>query len=565
MSNIIVLDEYRNRTDDTVDLRDLRSELDDIKKSKKPDYENLKTYFPFPSFNEGQEYVLDKIQKYLLDPNIKYIIVEAATGSGKSGYALTAAGAANSAYVATANKFLQDQYVRDFSDIMVDIKGRANYDCNCYTVPDELKDAIGEHYNCDNSPCRKTKESRKKCASERECEYHRQLFKAAVSRITCFNFASALVFLNYMSDMFKKRNLLICDECHNIPNWITNFVSIEITAKTLKELDIRPKIPDYNSVEEYADFITNVQNEVNYLLGADDGLVDAKIVSKLEKFQKKLDLFDTITHEKENLENFVVEKVYDLESTKKLIKIVFKPVVVSDIAHEYLFKYADKILLLSATILDFKTYTDMMGIDPKQTAIIKVPSLFPAQNRPIYTHMAVGYINKNNLDIMLPEIVIAIRTILSHYPNYKGIIHGGTYKISDYIYHNLGDNRILYPRKAGEQKDYYQQHMSTSDPTILLSPSMTEGVDLKFDASRVQILVKTPYAYLGDPVLKARMKIYENYYNMLTALTLTQAYGRSIRDMEDFCFTFFLDKCSLSFIATNEDIMQESFLKAVQK
>ena len=145
-------------------------------------YEKLDSYFPFATKREGQAEVLSLLQKYLDDPNIKYVIVEAATGSGKSALALAAAGASQSAYIATANKFLQDQYIRDFSDIMVDLKGRANYRCNCYQVPDHLKAIVGPFYNCSNSPCRNTKEGRAVCNKERKCEYHRQLLKAAEAK-----------------------------------------------------------------------------------------------------------------------------------------------------------------------------------------------------------------------------------------------------------------------------------------------------------------------------------------------------------------------------------------------
>ena len=527
-----------------------------------PDYENIEKYFPFPSMRDGQLEVIQLVQKYLLDPDIKFILVEAGTGFGKSALALTAAGASQSAYVATANKFLQDQYVRDFSDIMVDLKGRSNYQCDCYTVPDALKPTIGEYYNCANSPCRTSKDGRSKCARDGGCEYHRQLFAAAKANITCFNFASALAFLNYLSNIFKNRNLIICDECHNIPNWITNFVGIEISLRTLKDFGFKQKIPDYDSVDDYASFITSIQKKITELLEDEDGL-DHKLIHKLENFQSRLKVFDAVTNNKQDMENFVLEKIYDGEVKFNINKIVFKPVVVSKIAHQYLLKHAKKVLLLSATILDFKTYVDMMGIDPKQTAIIKVPSTFPVENRPIFTHMSVGYINKNNLDYVLPDMVKVIRAIIDYYPNVKGIIHGVTYKICDYIYDNLDSNRILYPRKADQQKNYFVEHMETERPTILLSPSMTEGVDLKYDASRVQIMVKVPYAYLGDPVLKARIKIYQNYYNMLTALNLTQAYGRSVRSDDDKCFTFMLDRCLLSFIYANSDILQSTFIQAV--
>jgi Rad3-related DNA helicase len=92
---------------------------------------------------------------------------------------------------------------------------------------------------------------------------------------------------------------------------------------------------------------------------------------------------------------------------------------------------------------------------------------------------------------------------------------------------------------------------------------MTEGVDLFDDNSRLQIIVKMPYAYLGDPVIKRRMEIYEGYYNMLTALTLTQAYGRSVRSQEDHCHTYILDMCFSSFVRANGHILQSSFIEAI--
>ena len=530
------------------------------------DYENLKDYFPFESMRLGQPETLEAIQKYLEDPNIRYILIEAATGSGKSPQALAAAGASNSAYVATANKFLQDQYIRDFSEIMVDLKGRANYRCLCHDVPPELKHKYGSFYNCGNAPCRETKESRAECAKNKACEYHKQLFKAAKANIVCFNFASALAFLNHMPQYFKERNLLVCDECHNIPSWVTNFVGVEITLRTLSDLELKEEIPDFPEVEDYGLFICSVQREISCLLDSEEQ-IDSKLIHKLENFQNKLDLFDTITDSKKNMRNFVMEKIYEKTHggySQKLIKILFKPVVISDIVEKYLFRFADKVLLLSATILDFPTYMDIMGLDPEQTAIIRVPSTFPPENRPIFTHMSVGYLSKDNLNASLPDIVKAIKTIIDYYPDYKGIIHGVTYKICDYIHDNLDTDRLLYPRKAEEQKDIFKVHLESKKATILLSPSMTEGVDLKYDSSRFQIQVKTPYAYLGDPVLKARIAIYHNYYNMLTALALTQAYGRSIRAEDDFCYTFFLDSSSLNFIQNNLNIVQNSLIQALQ-
>jgi ATP-dependent DNA helicase DinG len=58
----------------------------------------------------------------------RFVVIEAPTGSGKSGVAVTLAREASSAYLLTAQKLLQDQYGRDFPELAL-MKGRANYRC----------------------------------------------------------------------------------------------------------------------------------------------------------------------------------------------------------------------------------------------------------------------------------------------------------------------------------------------------------------------------------------------------------------------------------------------------
>jgi Rad3-related DNA helicase len=528
------------------------------------DYENLSDYFPFATMRPGQSDILDALKSYLLNPKIKYILVEAGTGSGKSPIAITAASAAGSAYVATANKFLQDQYMRDFSDVLVDLKGRGNYRCYQHKVPDSLVNKIGEFYNCINSPCQHTDDGRKGCAKNKGCEYHKQLDKASDAPITSFNFASALAFLNYLPDNFSKRKLLVCDECHNIPNWITNFISVEFSLDTLVELGLKDRLPDYACIDDYSGYLYDVQKATNKLLNLDKTL-EPNVVIRLETLSRRFRLFDKITNGKKDMGNFIVEKTYDLKDKSKILTLSFKPVVISSLVDTYLFSHAEKTLLLSATILDFPTYMDLMGIPRDQAAIIRVPTTFPAKNRPIYTNQLIGYLNQKNLDANLPVLVDRIKHILAAYPSVKGIIHGTTYKICNYIFENLDSDRLLFPKTAQEQKKIIDKHISSTEPTILLSPSMTEGVDLAGDISELQILAKMPYAYLGDPVLKRRMEIYPNYYNMLTALTLAQSYGRSIRSETDRCDTYPLDSCFLSFIRSNSSIFPPSFLEAIQR
>jgi Rad3-related DNA helicase len=62
---------------------------------------------------------------------------------------------------------------------------------------------------------------------------------------------------------------------------------------------------------------------------------------------------------------------------------------------------------------------------------------------------------------------------------------------------------------------------------------MSEGVDLKDDLSRFQVLVKIPYPYLGDPLVKKRMNKWSGWYSLQTAKKIVQAVGRSVRSYDD--------------------------------
>jgi Rad3-related DNA helicase len=76
---------------------------------------------------------------------------------------------------------------------------------------------------------------------------------------------------------------------------------------------------------------------------------------------------------------------------------------------------------------------------------------------------------------------------------------------------------------------------------VLVSPSSTEGLDLKDDLSRFQIICKIHWPYLGDKLVKSRMEKYRHWYAYQAVKSLIQARGRSIRTEEDYAVTYILD------------------------
>ena len=86
-----------------------------------------------------------------------------------------------------------------------------------------------------------------------------------------------------------------------------------------------------------------------------------------------------------------------------------------------------------------------------------------------------------------------------------------------------------------------KKHTTTKKATVLLSPSMTEGVDLKGDLSRFQVICKIPYPYLGDQIVRKRMYKHKDWYGLQTAKSIVQSCGRSVRSNTDTAVTYILD------------------------
>lgn len=479
--------------------------------------------------------------------------------TGKSFMAMTCAKAGGSSYVTTANKVLQDQYKAEF-DFLEDVRGRGNYKCNVHSTSKK-------QYNCANSPCRTNSKFRKECTKNKACEYHAKVQKAFFEAdYTLLNQAAFLY--NVDADVYRgegayfqhPRKFLVIDEAHSLPEAITDLVEVSVSKTIFRKAKLPEphsipnflKVRDGNvvaDVEDYLDFLRDLKSSLPDF-DEDPKAIDnyaKEDVEEIEKTSKRLStMLGDIESEMHNWVCVINDGEHimpKLKDTVEIRKVAFKPINVSDYARKF-FRVADKVLILSATIIDFKTYMDLLGLSEEETVIIKEDSPFPVANRPIYCGNAVAHLTNKTYDRAIVMICEEICKIMRYYPNYKGIIHAHTYtnanKIRDYIYgKGLGD-RLIYPQTAFEQKECLQLHRQSTN-TFLISPSMTEGVDLKDDLSRIQIIPKIPYPYFGDPLLRKRIELYPGYYKMKTIITLMQAYGRSIRSETDWALTFILD------------------------
>jgi Rad3-related DNA helicase len=223
--------------------------------------------------------------------------------------------------------------------------------------------------------------------------------------------------------------------------------------------------------------------------------------------------------------------------------VTIKPLRANYHANKLLFDSGNKLLLMSATILNPKVFCDNLGIDPTSVLSLKIPSTFPVENRPIHLDFA-GSMKMANRMKTLPKLISKINKIMDKHKNSRGIIHCHSFWLMEEIMKGLSKNnnkRLTCSRDFWNKEDVMRAHESRPD-SVIIAPAMTMGVDLKDDLSRFQVICKIPYPdFTKSKQMQIRMKEDRRWYLWLVACTLVQSYGRSVRSETDYAETYILD------------------------
>lgn len=277
-------------------------------------------------------------------------------------------------------------------------------------------------------------------------------------------------------------------------------------------------------------------------------------------------LTTTINSILSNPRNWIISEIK--KENYEVVKIELKPLDISPYCRP-VFEKCSKVLIMSATILNPKAFCRSVGLTyDNEVKFIQVKSDFPIENRPIYP-LNIAYLNFNNLQ--LPEvksnITKTIDNIMTIHRKDKGIIHTTSYEQLNFIKENIPqDNarRLLVTDPEIQRDEVIQEHINTVKPTVLISPSLHTGLDLKGELSRFQIITKVPYPNKGDRWINAKRHLDEDWYYWQTALKLAQAYGRSIRSKEDWAKTYILDSAFGYFLNKNRNVLPKWFIQAIR-
>ena len=504
--------------------------------------------------NSSQVKLLKSIDE-AFDSGTKFVVCNAPTGSGKSFISKTLGNVADespdefrelvtsyAAYkrsqtgykhqedcdesphfgctVLTITKALQDQYKELFDDAAV-VKGKSNYQC-----------AVDDRVTVDVAPCLSVSSLKADCWAKNKCPYYEARNKALTAQFNTLNYNMFFALPAHL----KKRQFLICDEASELEDQLVKEFTCKIDYKFLSRMDINVRI------------LTQTMSAVKWLseLQVDliDKIDDIKDILNIKKSNNKKAMLELTTSMQRlmNLQSKIDQVADSWQESEYVFErdhdgITFMPLKVDKLAHR-LFEYADKVILMSATIIDPTNFCKSLGITDYK--YVEAESSFDPKKAPIICNPKYK-LNYHTMDKYLPRVIKQVAEICEYHKDDKGIIHSQNNNITSKLSKILTGDRFLYREPGVRNEDILEQHMASQDPTVLVSPSMSYGVDLKGDLAKFQILIKAPFLPTKDVRIAKMMKNDFDWYQNKMLCSLIQSCGRGIRSNKDKCITYILD------------------------
>ena len=542
----------------------------------------------FPSniqARDSQREILDAVQQKLKS-GYRKIILSAPTGTGKSAVAMTLAKSYENSFVVTSSKNLQDQYINDF-EMLVPVKGKSNFPCfksmeqNGIDLQ-EYDVAMRQGFSCEKGECEEiTKEGKRqnckfkpriqafeeKTFQEIICPYYEQKYSALLADHSVWNYHSYFQTVKYNRGIYGEylnRNISIFDEAHSIEDQIIQFVGIEIIKKHIDECEIRIESYDLSDIKmiiqlirDIAEFYARKVKEIR----ESRAYRENPNYNRIRKLDGDYERFARVRSEiSSDLGNFIINEPEYKKG--KFKSIIIKPLDVSKYVKEFFITPFQ--IFMSATI-NRDSFCQNMGFAPEEVAFVDIPrSPFPLENR------KVEFLNTARLSYKSPivdenRIWLKIDEILSRHKNQRGLILTSSRVRCENIVKNLSSKnksrlRICHARNPDgkTQDDVIKEHANSKDG-VLISSSLWQGVDLKDNLSRFQIIAKSPYPNYTEKWVESKMERYPLWYPSQTITKILQGFGRSIRSKQDWATTYVLDSAVEPLLNNSKNLVPRSY------
>lgn len=547
----------------------------------------------FSRFEHEQWPTIEKVVE-AFEAGFKVVMLDAPTGSGKTliAEAVRRILGVRGVYTCTT-KTLQAQVMKpdDFGEYAKIVMGRRNYstlnnpkvtaeDCTmkkrslpaCEKCPGwtaerswrtdkverkesgqtsivELEDSDGVvAYHCNN------------CHPSFMCPYEIAKREAGMARLAVLNTAYFLAenTYNQRKTPFKNWPLVILDEADRLEEELMRFVEVEIGPRIRKQLGIG--LPAKKGDDE---------EWVRWLIVEVVPAIDAALKDLINTAHDELDLLrkrKTLTRLYDNVKWLIsvppqeegedpndpvlqsgwvytgYEKKEDHQAT-----VTFKPVEVDELAQLFLWRHAQRFLIMSASFVSAEDTASELGLTDGEWTVITMPSTFPPLQRPIFPVDVASVTNKTK-ESSYPLIARSIEKILDRHSGERVLIHTVSYDLGVRMMEHLLKTkhaRRLYTYNSADGRAGALSRYLADPSGVLLAPSFDRGVDLPKDDCRVIIVPKVPFGNLGDKQISTRFwgtgKRGKIWYKKKAIQTLCQMTGRGMRSVDDSCITYILD------------------------
>lgn len=535
---------------------------------------------------DNQVHHINEVLVAFLDEKYKNVILSAPTGTGKSIIGAVVADVVQSirypgtnegaSFLLTATNVLAEQYHDSFVDDEAPedegfhiIKGSGNYECSALSTPEEPQTAE----NCALGLFRKSGMDDVIHSHCDSCQYQRARSMKTKARQLITNYAYYFIDRMYSQQPMPKRAVCVFDEVHLLNDLFTEHNAIYFSESRLKQFAeevstelslgntdvfkhlkqvrdhlIAGKINEGNQ-ETYLRILLNTYTLISETAKreADKNVRSQHKYLKLNKLAKK---YYNLGCKIDDLFIFGYPSVFeykekDPKKGQKENEISVKPIFIGAMFEAL--DNADHNLLMSATISEL--YAKRTMELPGTTKHIRLAPQFPPENKKVifFKTQALNY-NSMKDPATIKKLCASAYQIVDHHTKLgeRGIILCPSFAVVESIAGTLtamkGSYKIFEHKRGEKLAELMEQFKAyTGGPAVMLTPSGFEGLDLPGDLSRYTVIVKAPYASLGDKRIKVILDTYPDIYALTTLMKITQGAGRSVRSSEDYAVTYMLD------------------------
>lgn len=537
--------------------------------------DTILNYFPLPTPRDKQIASLNAIQKIMDSKPETNIILESPVGSGKSAMALAVAGYLGTSHIITTQKHLQNQYFEDFSEHLVTMKGRNSYPCiyddiGGFSTEDIHRKIYSGNFtddvliSCSEGKCvscstpstyRKISERCNSIFPHCGCPYLFAAEVAELSPITVHNVHSFFYQTKFAS-RFSPRKSIIVDEAHDLDMVIRDILSESLRLPWVEEKGLFEDMP----LSILSKYLADKLSLYNSIISMDLSLDPQE---KEDKMTQYANFLSSITFRIAQKDDVLIYAEHYAHSTTVMVKALD----VRDKIHGLLTTMGPHRLLMSGTFFNKAFICDSMGLDPSETVFIQGVSEFPVANRPVIYNKSIGAdcsMASWYKEAGVNKIVQSIKILMDRHPNEKGLIHVGSYHEAEILMEALQNTGRVVTHDPSDYTQVIERFYASKASLVLISPRSQQGVDMRDDRARFQIITKVPYLNVGDRVVQKMKSRSRLWYNLKTLTVFCQQLGRIVRSPADHGVTYLLDSRFPRFLSSMWKYIPEWQQKAIR-